>query len=95
MMRKREEIFETRDESFNVIERGDQIPIRTLNVLLYSVSGYLSLPISVASKSTNHFSSKSLDAIANHTEGRVPRTHLENRSAGRLTVSEKDASQTH
>ena len=35
-MRKREEIFEIRDESFNVIERGDQIPIRTLNLLLYS-----------------------------------------------------------
>lgn len=103
MMRKREELFNTRDESFNVIERGDQIPIRTLNVLLYSVSGYLSLPISVAanwgegdaSKSTNHFSSKSLDAITNHIEGRVPRTHLENQSAGRLTVSKKDASQTH
>lgn len=35
-MRKREELFDTRDESFNVIERGDQIPIRTLNLLLYS-----------------------------------------------------------
>jgi hypothetical protein len=46
-MRKREELFETRDKSFNVIESGDQIPIRTLNLLLYSVSGSLSLPISV------------------------------------------------
>jgi hypothetical protein len=47
MMKKREELFETRDRSFNAIERGDQIPIRTLNLLLYSVSGSLGLPISV------------------------------------------------
>jgi hypothetical protein len=99
MMRKREELVDTRHKSFNVIEGGAQIPIphRTLDLLLYNVSGSLSLPISVApnsgkgdtSKPTNHFSSNSLDAIANNTEGRDPRTHLENRSAGRPTVSER------